>query len=140
MRRIICDVGIVISGLLSSKGPPAAVLDAWREGLFDIVVSPLWLAELDRVVVRPHIAKYVDPRDAAELREAIVRQAVFVDDPPALPGVTPDPGDDYLVALARACGADVLVSGDRHLVDLKDPRPPVLTPRRFVDEFLPPGP
>ena len=62
---------------------------------------------------------------------------LVVGDPPALPGVSPDPGDDYLVALARACAADVLVSGDHHLVDLPDPRPPGVTPRMFVDEFRP---
>jgi len=42
-----------------------------------------------------------------------------------------DPGDDYLVVLARASGAQTLVSGDRHLYDLVDPVPPVLLPRAF---------
>ncbi len=49
-----------------------------------------------------------------------------------MPGLTADPDDDYLVALARAAGADYLVSGDRHLLELTDPEPPVLTPREFL--------
>jgi uncharacterized protein len=140
MRRVVCDVGVVISGLISSRGHPSIILDAWRDGIVDIVVSPLWLAEFDRVVIRPKITKRIAPGDAAEFRNAILREAILADDPPALPGVTPDPGDDYLVALARACGAEILVSGDQHLTELSDPRPPVFTPRRCVEEFLPQPP
>ena len=137
MQRIVCDVGVVISGLLTADGPPGQVLDLWRDGAFDLIASPLWLAELDRVVARPKIARFIDAADAAELREAIVRQAVVVADPPSEPGLTPDPGDNYLVSLARTAGADRIVSGDRHLLELEDPRPPVLTPRAFLDTLPP---
>jgi predicted nucleic acid-binding protein len=37
------------------------------------------------------------------------------------------------IALARIASADYPVSGDRHLLDLADPEPPVLSPRQFVD-------
>lgn len=43
------------------------------------------------------------------------------------------PDDDYLIALARIANADYLVSGDRHLLDLAEPNPPVLTSRQFLD-------
>lgn len=50
--------------------------------------------------------------------------------------VSPDPKDDYLVALARASNADSLVSGDSHLLDL-DYLPPLMavTPRDFLEEL-----
>ena len=140
MQRVVCDVGVVISGLLSADGPPGRLLDLWRDGAFDLITSPLWLAELDRVVARPKIARYVDAADAAELRDAIARQAVVVDDPAPQRGLTPDPGDDYLVSLARAAAADAVVSGDRHLLELQDPRPPVVTPRTFLAALAPPRP
>ena len=131
MRRVVCDVGVIISGLLSAEGPPGRLLDRWRDGVFDLIVSPLWLAELARVLERPKISRYLEPGDAGELLAAIGLQAELVDDPPAQPGLTPDPGDDYLVSLARATGADFLVSGDAHLTGLEDADPPVLTPRQF---------
>jgi putative PIN family toxin of toxin-antitoxin system len=134
LQRIVCDVGVVISGLLSAGGPPALVLDRWRDGTFDLVVSPLWMAELDRVVARPRIARHVDSSDAIDLREAILRQAVVVDDPPVEHGLTADPGDDYLVGLARASRASCIVSGDRHLLEIADANPPVLTPRAFIED------
>ena len=52
---------------------------------------------------------------------------------PRRPAFSPDLDDDYLIALARAANADYLVSGDRHLLDLEDIDPPVLTPRQFLD-------
>jgi predicted nucleic acid-binding protein len=56
-----------------------------------------------------------------------------LDDLPPTPGVTPDPDDDYLVALARAAAADLIVSGDGHRTGSKDAQPPAVTPRRFAD-------
>ena len=49
--------------------------------------------------------------------------------------MSPDSSDDYLIALARAARADVIVSGDSHLTQLVDPTPPVLTPRQFIEQL-----
>jgi uncharacterized protein len=62
-----------------------------------------------------------------------IEDAVLVGDPPLRPGLTTDPGDDYLVALAREADAQCIVSGDAHLTQLVDPSPPVLTPRAFLE-------
>ena len=138
MLRVVCDVGVIISGLLSADGPPGRLLDRWRDGVFDLIVSPLWLAELERVLERPKISRYLEPGDAAELLAAIRLEAEWADDPLAQRGLTPDPGDDYLVSLAQATDAGYLVSGDAHLTGLEDARPPVLTPRQF-EELLGPA-
>lgn len=61
----------------------------------------------------------------------------MIDDPPPLSRLSPDPDDDYLIALARDAKADYPVSGDRHLLDLADPLPPGLTPRAFIDVIGP---
>jgi predicted nucleic acid-binding protein len=65
----------------------------------------------------------------------ILRGATLIADPPEPPALTPDPGDDYLPALASAAGARFLVSGDPHLTQLAEPVPPVLTPRAFLDRL-----
>jgi predicted nucleic acid-binding protein len=53
-------------------------------------------------------------------------------DPETTSDFTSDLGDDYLVAPARAGKAQLLVSGDPHLTELKQGRRPVLTPRAFL--------
>jgi predicted nucleic acid-binding protein len=73
---------------------------------------------------------------AADFIAGLEDAAFILDDPPSQPGLTADPDDDYLVALARDAAADFLVSGDRHLTGLVDAVPPVLTPRQFRDRLL----
>ena len=86
MRRVVCDVGVVVSGLLSAAGPPGRILDRWRDGEFDLIVSPLSLDELARVLERPKVARYLHPGEADDLLAAVRLQADLHADPPAEPG------------------------------------------------------
>jgi predicted nucleic acid-binding protein len=108
---------------------------AWREGAFELVVSPQLTAELADVLGRAKFALQATDGRAAAYIAALVGDAIHVDDPPDPPRMSPDSGDDYLIALARTSGADVIVSGDSHLTQLVDPTPPVLTPRQFIEQL-----
>ena len=133
MARAVLDPGVLVAALISPRGAPAALYLMWRGGAYEMVVSPCLLGELERVLARPKFRKYVTGEEAAAFVETLRREAAQSPDPPPQPGLTPDPGDDYLVALARAAGADYLVSGDPHLTGLADARPSVLTPHAFLD-------
>ena len=134
MLRAVLDVGVIVSGVLTAGGPPGEVLDRWRGGEFDLVVSPSLLAELGGVLAYDRIRSRISVEDAEELVAELRRHAVVVDDPSEVePGLTLDPGDDYLVALARSARADVLVSGDSHITDVPGLEPPVLTPRQLLE-------
>ncbi len=109
----------------------------WLRGDFELVVSPALLLELERVLLRPKFRQYVTELEVRAYVGLFRRLATIVGDPPLIVGLTPDPGDDYLVVLARASGVQTLVSGDRHLCGLIDPVPPVLTPREFLDRLAP---
>jgi uncharacterized protein len=131
--RVVLDANVLVSALISTTGPPREIVAAWVDGRFELVASRALLHELRDVLARPRFRRWVSSAVAAEFVDGLTDDAVIVEDPPARPGLTPDPGDDYLVLLARAAHADYLVSGDRHLLDLADPEPPVLTPREFVE-------
>jgi predicted nucleic acid-binding protein len=73
------------------------------------------------------------PDAVAEFVDVIRRGAITVENPVVAEGVTRDPGDDYLVALARAANVDHLVSGDKDLTSLATVSPPVLSPAAFLD-------
>lgn len=132
--RAVVDPGVLISSLISSESPPARIVDAWLDGSFDLVVSPMLLDEFDAVIRRPKFHR-LWPADRLEaLRAAIDRRAVNAADPLAQPGLTPDPDDDYLAALAIAVGATHLVTGDKALLDWSPPAGlEVVTPRQFID-------
>lgn len=133
MPRIVLDCNVFVSALLSPQGSPAQILDQWTDGDFDLVVSPLLIAELEKVLSRPKFHTSIDRVHIDALLTGLIEDAVLVDDPSRQPDLTPDPGDDYLVALARKADAQYIVSGDTHLTQLADPTPPVLTPREFLE-------
>ncbi len=89
------------------------------------------------MLLRPKFRQYVNELEVRAYVGLLRRLATTVGDPPLVVGLTSDPGDDYLVVLARASGVHTLVSGDRHLCDLVDPVPPVLRPREFLDRLAP---
>jgi predicted nucleic acid-binding protein len=94
---------------------------------------------LDREALR----RWVTPDEARRFLTDLDGLLELVPDAPQpWAAVAGDPADDYLVALARVAGADVLVSGDRDLTSLVDLVPPVVTPAAFlalVEEAKPGG-
>ncbi len=123
--------------MISATGAPRVLVQNWLRGDFELVVSPALLLELERVLLRPKFRQYVTELEVRAYVGLLRRLATIVGDPPLVVGLTPDPGDDYLVVLARASGVQTLLSGDRHLCGLVDPVPPVLTPREFLDRLAP---
>ena len=104
----------------------------WLDGSFELITCPGLLAELERVLLRPKFRTYVTVPEVRGYLGVLYRLSSIEADPQITVGLTPDPGDDYLVALARSAGVHFLVSGDSHLTGLKQPQPPVLTPRAFL--------
>lgn len=134
MIRVVVDPNVLISALIGPPGSaPHRVVMAWQGGLIEIVVSPHLLKELTDVLGRPKFTRFrpqVGPYVAL-----IQSDALFVEDPPDPPAATADPGADYLVALARAGDADLIVSGDSHLPDLDGLVPPALSARQLLDRL-----
>jgi putative PIN family toxin of toxin-antitoxin system len=132
LKRFVFDPGVLISALISSQGAPAEALDRWREGEFDLVVSPALLDELRRVLLRRKFRRYATEEDVRMFVIALGQEAVAVDDPPpSSQRFTRDPDHDYLVLLARAAGAEAIVSGDPDLTTVTLD-PPVVTPAEFL--------
>jgi uncharacterized protein len=137
--RAVLDPNVVISGVLSRTGAPAAVLGAWELGEFELVASPALIAELERAFSYPKLRKYLPEEDADEIVRWLAGSAVVVPDPANPPAVrSKDPGDDYLIALAASERA-LLVSGDGHLLDLRE-QIPVYSPREFLKLLDPQSP
>ena len=133
MRRVVFDPNVLISARLSPNGTPGLLLAAWTDEQFELVVSPALLAEMGGVLDRPKFRRWLTAEEARVFVNTLHTSATVVDDPPVPAQNTPDPSDDYLLALAVAADADYLVSGDTHLTGLANPLPPVLTPRDFLE-------
>jgi len=90
------------------------------------------------VLARPRLRKYLTSDQAHRFLADLAGQSTLLPDPlPPYPAVCRDPDDDYLVALATAHHANVLVTGDDDLLAIDhDPLDiEILTPRQLVDRL-----
>lgn len=131
--RVVLDVNVLVAALIAEAGPSRAIITAWADERFALITSPALIDELRDVLERPKFRRWVTVQTAQQFIDGLATDAEVIADPPPIAGLTPDPNDDYLVAPARAAQAGYLVSGDRHLLNLGGPSPPVLTPRQFLD-------
>jgi len=116
--RVVADTNIVVSGLLW-KGNPRRVLDAARNDTIDLFTSAVLLTELEDVLNRKKFAQRltsacVSPRELVLGYAALagVTQPAYLE-----PVILADPDDDAVLACAIAAEAEIIVSGDSHLLD-----------------------
>jgi len=133
--RVVLDTNQFVSGLISARGASAQVLQAWRDHAYLLVISRTIQRDIERVLAYPKLrTKYrLDPKDTSALMELIEREAVVVANPPRLNVIADDPDDNDVLGVAVAAGADYLVSGDHHLLDLRRYRDiAIVTAREFL--------
>ena len=118
--RIVLDTNVVFSALLW-RGNPYQLLATIREQAhMQLFSSTVLLEELADVLTRPSATKRLAliGKTAREVLADYVEVVELVE-PIDTPRVVPDdPDDDHVLACALAAHANLIVSGDRHLLDL----------------------
>ena len=118
--RVVVDPNVLVAAAITD-GVSARLLDHWLTiRSFEIVVCPMLVAELRDVLGRDKFRRWITTRDAALLVERLELEAEAWSDPVEIPESTPDPKDDYLVALYREADADALITGDADFAGLAD--------------------
>ncbi len=110
--RLVIDTNVLVSALFSETSLPAHLVTLWREGRFDLVMAAEQLAELGRVTRYPKIRERIAPALAGRLVNELRDLAVMVGELPTI-DASPDPSDNYLLAMAATGKADFLVTGDK---------------------------
>lgn len=135
MLRAVLDTYVVVSGTISSSGAPFEVLEAWRHRRFTLVTSPQILREVERVFGYPRIRKTygLDQETIERVGARLAKYALVTPGELAIDAIEEDPADDLFLACAVEGDADLIVSGDSHLLDLTTFRgAEILTARRFL--------
>ncbi len=120
MVRLVLDTNVVLSALLW-RGTPYRLLETIKhQPTTQIFTSTVLLDELADVLTRPSITKRLTliGRAANQLLSDYA-DAVELVFPAATPKIIPaDADDDHVIAAAVEATADLIVSGDHHLLDL----------------------
>jgi len=139
LLKVVLDTNVFVSSLLVKAGLPAQVLDTWRERRYLLIVSPAIIAEIRTTLSYPRIRrKYaITDEDVEQLVTLLEQDALLVSGDADVAGAIPeDPADEMVLACALEGQADVIVSGDRHLLDLGLYQSiPILTVRQFLERL-----
>ena len=110
--RVVLDTNILVSALLIQVGHPAAIYRAWHEGHFTLLTCSGQLDELRATLSKPALAARIKPYQAGRLVNELNELAETIGSLPRIKR-SPDPTDDFLLALSEAGKADYLVTGDK---------------------------
>lgn len=139
MIRAVLDANVFVSAVLIPTGNPARLLALWRDGALTLVLSQPILDELARVLQYPKLVKR-HGWSSEHIGEFVAELADFgVLVPTTLPltVMTDDPDDNKYLECAVDGAVEYLVSGDEHLLKLREYRHvAILPPRLFLKELM----
>ena len=119
---VVLDTNVIVSSVLSPTGRPAEIIRRWEANEFDLATSQPLIAELENVLTYQRVSKYFkEPEEKViTLLRRLRTVATAVEPQSTLDVVKQDPPDNRVLECAVGGGASYIVSGDRHLLDLKE--------------------
>lgn len=117
--RLVLDTNVVVSALLWG-GTPRLLFEAARDRRVELFTSTPLLAELTDILSRHKFEKKI-AASLLTVDQIVDRYATLAAmvRPELTPRIAPDPDDDVVIGTAEAAKADLIVSGDSHLLNLK---------------------
>jgi len=128
-KRIVLDTNVIISAF-GWKGIPHQIIRKCIEGHFELYLSPELISEIKRVLAYP---KFNFTRDETDEFLSILLEAANIVEPGiAINSVSPDPSDNRLLECAITADCEYIISGDKHLLELKEfENIKILSPEEF---------
>lgn len=112
--RVVIDTNVILSAVLGGTLSP--LLEHWKAGRFTLVVTTEIVREYLSVLRRPKFGLPASVVD--DIGTFVFCKAEFVTPAERLSITQADPKDNMFLEAAVAGGVDLIVSGDRHLLDL----------------------
>ncbi|MEK6545824.1 MAG: putative toxin-antitoxin system toxin component, PIN family, partial [Nitrospinota bacterium] len=121
-NKAVLDTNIFVSGIISSKGSPRKVLELAKKEVFKVVTSASINHEIIEVLHRDYIyTKYSLNEDIIDdIATFLYEGTLLVEDTFKISIIEKDPSDNKFINCAVEGEADYIVSGDSHLLSLKN--------------------
>jgi len=132
--KIVLDTNVLVSGILSPNGPPAAVLRALLTERVRLCFDERIVSEYRDVLTR---TKFSLDRERVEELIGFLEAAGSPTLAAPLAGTLPDPWDQMSIEVAVSSNADFLVTGNlKHFPEEARAGVKVVSPRAFLDVIL----
>jgi putative PIN family toxin of toxin-antitoxin system len=132
---IVLDPNVIISAILSPRGNPAAIIRRWEADEFEVATSPELVKELRRALSYGRVMKHLklSTKELSTFLGHFQSIVVNVSLQEILEVMKNDPDDNRILECALEASATIIVSGDRHLLNLKEYRGiEILPPAGFL--------
>lgn len=130
--RYVLDTNLIVSAALLRGSVARQVLDAALKTGVVLLSLPV-IDELYDVFRREKFNRYISENDRIQFLTAIVHDAVLVEIREPITACR-DPKDDKYLELAVSGNANLIISGDKDLLDMKSFREiPILSPRAYLN-------
>jgi len=129
-RRVVFDTNILISGYLW-KGPPRQAIEKVSDKEWTLLISKETTDELIRVLAYRKFS--LSPEEIQPIVEDLFRISEIIEVTTKVTAIRTDLTDNMFLALAVDGSAEVIVSGDHHLLDIRQfADVPIIRVRRFL--------
>lgn len=134
--RVVFDTSTLVGAILKSDSVPYRAL-AETLRAFELCISAQILLQLETVLARKRFARYTSAEARHNFIQVIREKGkIFEVGAPVVEPPCRDATDNFILALALAAEANVIVSSDHDLLALHPWRAiPILTPAQFIAEF-----
>lgn len=112
--NVVIDTNVLVKMAAGGKRDPLFV--AWRNRQFNLHLSLPIFQELEDVLYRPKMQRFVRSTVAARFLAELLDKAIFVDPADKHPHCR-DPKDDVVIATAVSAQVDFLITIDKDLYD-----------------------
>lgn len=130
--KVVIDTNVFVASFLNSTGTPRKIIDIWKEGRIILCLCTEIIEEYIEVLSRFGLE---GEKELEELLEVFKSKTNihFVAIDRQLKVVDADPQDDKFLECAMSAKATLIISGDRHLLDLKRYKNiRILSPSQFI--------
>jgi len=119
--KVVFDTNIIVSGLIANTGAPYETIELWRRDNVVLLISDAIIDEVSDVLTRPFFRdqRHITKSDIDRIKHALKTDATIVSPNSRLKVVGNDPDDNRIIECALDGGADYIISGDHHLLELK---------------------
>jgi putative PIN family toxin of toxin-antitoxin system len=130
LTRLVIDASVLLSASVAAPDTPLSqLMGAVQSGAVEMVVCDQLLGEVERGLDGRYFRGRLTQEEREELPSALARIGLHRPDPIAPKPILRDPKDDYLLALADAADAVLIVTGDKDLLDHPNLDPPAINAR-----------
>ena len=133
IMKIVLDTNVIISGLLW-KGLPGDVLEKCLKE-HTLCFSIETLNEIRKALSYPKFIPNIQRLsfNTEEFLNRLTKNALIVSGTEKISVIKDDPSDNKFLACAISCQVNFIISGDQHLLKLKEfHKIPILQPKEFL--------